>query len=192
MLASLCRKRSLLAGQITLILMAIFGWIGGCTTVSDGIQDNADGREFRAEFCDSVLTFIRAPLDSEGLRRAWFLPFGTSDEWIDFYAPMTGNPPDDAASAFYEQRVGQLTHYATKPGFASAIAKCLTADEGFSRRSYILSNDQMRGSFKDKRLGRRIEIYAVEQVAGILVADSTRKGDLEEVLLYESVYNVDE
>ncbi len=179
-------------GQITLFFMAIFGWIGGCTTVSDGIQKNADGREFRAEFCDSVLTFVRAPLDSEGLRRAWFLPFGMSDEWIDFYAPMAGNPHDDAASAFYEQRVGQLTHYATKPGFASAIAKCLTAGEGFSRDSYFLSSDQMRGSFRDKKLGRRIEIYAADQVAGILVADSTRTGDLEEALRYESVYNIDE
>jgi hypothetical protein len=115
-----------------------------------------------------------------------------SDEWIDFYAPMAGIPHDDAASAFYEHRVGQLTHYAIKPGFASAIAKCLTAREGFSRKSYFLSDDQMRGSFRDKKLGRRIEIYAADQVAGILVADGAKTGDLEEVLKYESVYSVDE
>jgi len=178
--------------RLNLVLAATFVWPCGCATVSDGIQNNADGVEFRTEFCNSVLTFVRSPLDSDGLRRAWFLPFGMSDEWIDFYAPMASNPHDEVASAFYEKRVGQLTHYVAKPGFASAIAKCLVSREGFSRKSYSLSEDQMRGSFWDNEQDRRIEIYAADDVAGILIADAGMQGDIDKFLRYDSHENRDE
>jgi hypothetical protein len=153
-----------------------------------GYANNKYGDRSRAEFCDSVRRFVRAPLDSAGLRRAWFLPMGAHEEGdeisIDFYAPMASDPSDAHSHAFYRDKVGQLTHYtlATEHGFE--MGKCLASKYGFERQTLEMPEDRMRGSFVDKRLQRRIEIQSADESTSILVASLEWKGNVAETMQY--------
>jgi hypothetical protein len=150
--------------------------IAGCTSISAG----------DAEMCTSMRTFARASLDSSGLRRAWFLPFGAyEDGAVDFYAPMASSPSDDVSRVFYERRVGQLTHYLRAPEFASTLAKCLTPRSGYARLCESQTEDAFRASFRDSVSGRLVEIAAVERNTTILVADKAWKGDLSEAFRFQ-------
>lgn len=105
---------------------SVLGVITGCAAIPEGGTDDRAGRASSIA-CRSMLAFVRAPLDASGLRRAWFLPFGFYDDGsVDFYAPMAAEPSDSASTAFYDRKVGQLTHYLTAPAFAAALSSCLT------------------------------------------------------------------
>ena len=150
-----------------------------------GYANNRAGRVTHAEMCRSMRTFVRAHLDDTGLRRAWFLPFGNYDDGsFDFYAPMGANPGDDASHAFYEHRVGQLTHYLLAPEFAEALMSCLTRSEGFRRASWVLAENEARGEVRDARSKRRIVIRAKDSTTAILIADEKWHGDLEANLIW--------
>lgn len=133
--------------------------------------------------CKSVRDFVRAPLDDNGLRRAWFLPFGSyEDGSFDVYAPMASDPSDEYSSAFYRKRVGQLTHYHLMPSFASAVASCLSSSRGFSRDRFDLGEDDFRASMRDRRTERRIEVVATSNTVTFLIASADWRGDIEESL----------
>src|SRR5512138_89473 len=103
----------------------VISFASGCGSVPAGYANNSAGRASAAEMCTSMRKFTRASLDAAGVRRAWFLPFGSYDDGsFDFYAPMASSPSDNASKTFYEQRVGQLTHYTRAPEFAEVLASC--------------------------------------------------------------------
>ncbi len=165
----------------TLLLFVASAVLTACTPTY-GFQKSLTGNRLQAEFCESVRGFVRAPLDDDGLRRAWFLPTGIyEDGSIDFYEPMASRPSDDAAEQFYGQRAGQLTHYTTADEFGFELSKCLVKSKGFKRhvREIDEENNLMRGSFTDETQFRRIEVRAFEGVTSILVAAADWSGDLE-------------
>jgi hypothetical protein len=59
---------------------AILYLLSGCSSAPASYADNHEGRAAAAELCDSMRTFVAAPLDASGLRRAWFLPFGSYED----------------------------------------------------------------------------------------------------------------
>ena len=175
--------------------------LSACATLSDGYADNLAGIRARAEMCKGMRSFVRAPLDDTGLRRAWFLPLGSYDDGsFDFYAPMASTPSDEYSSAFYSSGVGQLTHYHVMPSFASSISKCLSTYRGFSRDTLELTEDSFRVSIRDRRLDRNIEILATSDstntLAGgatsILIADATWDGDIDQALDYKASRNCED
>lgn len=162
---------------LTILVLACI--LSGCVP-SYGFTVSFFGNPLRVEFCESVRTFVREPLDDDGLRRAWFLPFGYDENSIDFYAPMSAKPMDDAALAFYEQRAGQLTHYARAPEFAFEFSKCLTKRHGFSVSNREMLEDSMRGSFLDNQRHRIIELRATSDTTAILIASRDWGGNMDE------------
>lgn len=167
-------------------MVVTLGTASGCATVPDGYADSFAGRAAAAETCRSAREFVRAPLDDSGLRRAWFLPFGSSgDGSIDFYAPMASEPSDAASKKFYWNKVGQLTHYLRAPEFAESLANCLTRRAGFERAGESRTGESFRASFTELRSGRSIEIRATADRSVFLIADRRWNGDLEVALAYE-------
>src|SRR5688500_3538996 len=115
-------------------IVFILSFMSGCAAIPNGYADNSAGRFSAAKMCKSMRAFVRAPLDASGLRRAWFLPFGSyEDGSFDFYAPMASEPSDAPSKAFYDNKVGQLTHYLRAPEFAAALAGCLSNRDGYER-----------------------------------------------------------
>lgn len=169
------------------VIGALLPLLSSCVP-SYGYANNRDGDRSRAEFCDTVRRFVRAPLDSEGLRRAWFLPMGAYEDGdalsIDFYAPMAARPSDEHSRAFYRDRVGQLTHYTTSPEHGFEMAKCLSGRHGFKSKTLEMQEAHMRGSFVDNRSKRRIEIQATEETSTILIASVEWTGDVGESMRY--------
>ena len=128
--------------------------------------------------CNSVRTFAHAPLNEAGLRRAWFLPFGSNEDGsFDFYAPMGANPSDDASKAFYEHGVGQLTHYLRAPEFAAALANCLAESHDYVRLGQSQTEEDFRASFRERVSGRYIEIAAEKQTTSLLIAEKAKAPD---------------
>jgi hypothetical protein len=157
----------------------------GCATEVPGYANNRAGRDSANEMCGSVRGFLRAPLDDEGLRRAWFLPFGSYDDGsFDFYAPMASDPNDAASSDFYRKRVGQLTHYVDAPDFVEALVTCLSRPKGFERTQWQRTDETARAVLKDQTTSRIVVIYASNSTTSILVAADTWKGDLETSMLW--------
>lgn len=163
----------------------------GCGSVPAGYANNSAGRASAAEMCTSVRSFTRAPLDSAGLRRAWFLPFGSYEVGsFDFYAPMASSPSDDASKAFYERRVGQLTHYTRAAEFAEALASCLRKQHGYVDICHAGTEKTFRASFIDRKTRRSIEISASNDTTSVLIAHEAWQGDIDEALRYQP--NVEE
>lgn len=155
----------------------------GCGNIQSGYANNSGGRALTAEMCESVRTFTRTTLDAEGLRRAWFLPFGVyEDGSFDFYAPMASSPNDDASADFYKQRVGQLTHYTSAPEFARALATCLTRRHGYTTVCHNQTNEGFRASLSDLQTGRSVEISSASDTTGILIAERGWAGNVEQAL----------
>jgi hypothetical protein len=162
-------------------------FMSGCGSVPSGYANNSAGRASASEMCRAVRIFTRSSLDVEGLRRAWFLPFGSSEDGsIDFYAPMASKPGDDASKAFYRQRVGQLTHYAPAPEFAEALASCLRKRDGYVRSCQAKTEDTFRASFVDRTTGRSIELSAANDTTSVLIAAGTWTGDIQHALRFGS------
>jgi hypothetical protein len=137
--------------------------------------------------CESMRAFTRSSLDTSGLRRAWFLPFGSyEDGSFDFYAPMASSPSDDASKAFYDKRVGQLTHYTVAPEFAKALVSCLSARYGYSTSCEAGDEETFRASLADKTTGRLIEISAADDTTSILIAEGGWSGDIAQAMRYSS------
>jgi hypothetical protein len=157
----------------------------GCAREVLGYADNRAGRTSAKEMCNSVRGFVRASLDGDGLRRAWFLPFGSYDDGsFDFYAPMASDPSDAASKDFYRKRVGQLTHYLAAPDFAEALAACLSRSEGFERTTWQRTKGTARAAFKDLKTSREIVIDASDSTTGILVAADAWNGDIEALMAW--------
>jgi hypothetical protein len=132
-------------------------------------------------------SFAAAPLDASGLRRVWFLPFGSyEDGSFDFYAPMASNPSDDPSKAFYERKAGQLTHYLQAPEFAATLASCLTNRHGYLRLCQSKIETTFRASFRRTSSGRSVEISAAEKMTSVLIAERTWNGNLEEAMTFGS------
>jgi hypothetical protein len=162
---------------------AILYLLSGCSSAPDGRQ----GRGATAELCDSMRSFVAAPLDASGLRRAWFLPFGSyEDGSFDFYAPMASNRSDGPSKAFYERKAGQLTHYLRAPEFAATLASCLTNRHGYLRLCQLITETTFRASFRQTSSGRSVEIAAAEKTTSVLIAEGTWKGNLEQALTFGS------
>jgi hypothetical protein len=162
------------------VLVLAAGLVAGCAAEVPGYAKNRHGRASAKEMCISVRSFVRASLDDEGLRRAWFLPFGSYDDGsFDFYAPMASDPSDAASSAFYEKRVGQLTHYVDAPEFVEALATCLSVSEGFERTDWQRTEEVARAAFRDHKSGRIVAMRASDSTTSILIATDTWKGDIE-------------
>lgn len=137
--------------------------------------------------CGSAREFVRAPLGDDGLRRAWFLPFGSyEDGSFDLYAPMGSDPSDEHSSTFYSNGVGQLTHYHSTPGFASLVTKCFSSIRGFSRSRFEATDDTFRASVTDRRMNRRIEVAASRGIATFRIASAEWTGDIEDALERDS------
>jgi hypothetical protein len=99
---------------------------------------------------------------------------------------MAASPSDDASKAFYEKRVGQLTHYTRAPEFAGALASCLRRQHGYTRSCQAQTDETFRASFIDRTTQRTIEISAANDATSMLIADGTWQGDIEQALIYES------
>lgn len=156
-------------------IASILCFVSGCAAVQ--------GRVIARERCESMRDFARAPVDASGLRRAWFLPFGSYDDGsYDFYAPMASEPSDDASKDFYDRKVAQLTHYLRAPEFAAVLAGCLQGRYGYERLCQSQTETTFRASFREKRTGRSIEIWAAERTTGLLIAEKNWNGDLEKAL----------
>jgi hypothetical protein len=152
-------------------------------TVLAGYADNSEGQSAAAEMCRSTRQFVSSSLDPSGLRRAWFLPFGSYDDGsFDFYAPMASEPADRASKAFYRRKVGQLTHYLRASDFAAALAGCLTQRHGYVRICQSRTPETFRASFTETRTGRSIEIVAAGESTAVLVAKKGWNGNLEQFL----------
>ena len=175
------------AWLIVLAAAAVLPVLSSCVP-HYGYANNRAGRESRAAFCDSVRHFVRAPLDSAGLRRAWFLPMGSREVGdnieIDLYAPMIGKPSDEESHAFYKNEVGRLTHYTTSPEHGFEMAKCLSGRYDFERKALEMQEELLRASFVDIRLKRRIEIAAEDDSTTIFIASMEWSGDLAETMRY--------
>ena len=155
-------------------------FLTSCASLTEGYADNWAGFQSRGEMCESVRGFVRSPLSEDGQRRASFLPFGNyEDGSFDFYAPMASDPSDEHSSAFYRNRVGQLTHYLLMPDFASAVSSCLSSFRGFSRDRFDLGENDFRASIRDRRTERRIEVVATRNTATFLVVAADWDGDIE-------------
>ncbi len=169
-------------GRIMLIAASSI-LLSACTSLTEGYANSWVGFQARAEMCKSAREFVRSPLPDEGLRRAWFLPFGSYDDGtFDFYAPMGSDPSDEHSSAFYKNYVGQLTHYLSKPEFASAVTKCFSTLRGFSQDRFELGEDEFRASMRDRKTGRRIEVAARNDTVTFLVASGDWSGKIEKLL----------
>ena len=165
------------AACVAVVAMAL---IAGCATGVPGYADNHAGRSSAREMCNSVRSFVRASLDEDGLRRAWFLPFGSYDDGsFDFYAPMASDPSDVASMEFHEKRVGQLTHYLSAPDFAEALATCLSRSEGFERTNWQRSGHTARAAFNDLKYSRKVVIDASDSTTRILIAAGAWNGDVK-------------
>ena len=167
-------------------MMLVTLTVSACMTAApQGYANNRAGRALRVEMCRSVRDFVRGPLDEEGLRRTWLLPFGSyNDGSFDFYAPMSARPSDGVSHAFCERRVGQLTHYLLPPEFTAARVSCLTPDEGFTRTAWTQTEHEARGNVSDARAHRQVVIRAIDSTTSILVADEKWKGDIEAKLAW--------
>lgn len=114
------------------------------------------------------------------------MPLGVyEDGSIDFYAPMSSEPSDDAASEFYSKRAGQLTHYTTAPEFAFELSRCLSRGAGFVRVRRDLNDDGFSGSYVDEIQNRVIEVRAQNQTTSILIADTDWTGDIVDVMAFD-------
>ena len=165
----------------------------GCSAIPEdpaalaGYSHGSEGRAAAAEMCGSMRGFVSAPLDSSGLRRAWFLPLGFYDDGsFDFYAPMASKPSDHASKAFYRRKIAQLTHYLRAPEFAAALAGCLAERRGYVRVCQSQSPEAFRATFTQVKSGRSIEIAATDESASLLIAKKGWNGNLEQSLLYRS------
>ena len=161
-----------------LALSAVFA-LTGCETPASSYVDDRSGVEANLEMCASIENFVRAPLDLDGTRRAWFYPFGTyADGNVDIYAPMGAIPSDEHSRAFYRNGVGQLTHYQVMPRLASTVSDCLRENDGFSRLEYDAPDDSFRASYRDRSSSRRIEVVATRQRSAFLVVAEDWDGDV--------------
>ena len=161
--------------------------LSACASLTEGYANSWAGFQSRSEMCKSAREFVRSPLPDDGLRRAWFMPFGSYDDGtIDFYAPMGADPFDEHSNAFYKNRVGQLTHYLLKPKFASAVTSCFSTFRGFSQDRFELSEDDFRASIRDRKTKRRIEVAARNDTVTFLVASGDWSGKIEELLYGQS------
>ncbi len=125
--------------------------LAGCQSAPPGFANNSAGRAGYHRFCTAVLSFVRAPVDTSGLRRAWFLPFVYNDERIDMYAPMKADPSDELALAFYNDGGAQLTHYVFAPEYAKAFSSCLTKQDGFTRVVWRPSGKAFHAELKEEQ-----------------------------------------
>jgi hypothetical protein len=165
----------------------------GCSAIPEdpaalaGYSGSSEGRAAAADMCRSMRGLVSAPLDSSGLRRAWFLPLGFYDDGsFDFYAPMASEPSDNASKAFYRRKVGQLTHYLRAPEFAAALAGCLAERHGYVRVCQSQTPETFRATFTQVKSGRSIEIVAADESTGLLIAKKGWNGNLEQSLVYRS------
>jgi hypothetical protein len=179
-MAAEARPINRIRGLAAMAAMAsILCFVSGCAAVQ--------GRAIARERCESVRDFARAQVDASGLRRAWFLPFGSyEDGSYDFYAPMASDPSDDASKAFYDRKVAQLTHYLRAPEFAAVLAGCLQGRYGYERLCQSQTESTFRASFRDKRTGRSVEIWAAARTTGLLIAEKIWNGDLSDALVRNS------
>lgn len=182
-------KRTRGFGAVALIL----GFCLGCSAIPEdpaalaGYSDSSEGRAAAAEMCRSMRGFVSARLDSSGLRRAWFLPFGFYDDGsFDFYAPMASEPSDNASRSFYRRKVGQLTHYLRAREFAAALAGCLDERHGYMSVCQSQTAETFRATFTQARSGRSIEIAAADESISLLIAGKGWNGNLEQSLVYRS------
>lgn len=97
---------------------------------------------------------------------------------------MASNPSDDASKAFYEHKVGQLTHYLLAPEFAAALSSCLTQRHGYVRLFQAQTAKTFRASLRETRSGRSIEISAAEDTTSLLIAVKEWNGNREEALMF--------
>ncbi|MEL7187508.1 MAG: hypothetical protein AAFN50_13910 [Pseudomonadota bacterium] len=167
--------------------------LSSCASLTEGYADSWGGFRARSEMCKNVRGFVRSPLPEDGLRRVWFLPFGSYDDGsVDFYAPMASDPSDEHSSAFYSNRVGQLTHYLFMPEFASAVSNCLSSFRGFSHGKFDLGEDHFRASIRDRKTDRRIEVAADGNTATFLIASANWSGDIEVSLKRQSAVDCED
>lgn len=180
-----------ICGWCTVALLVSF--FLGCSAIPEdpaalaAYADSSVGRAAATEMCRSMRRFVSAPLDSSGLRRAWFLPMDNYDDGsFDFYAPMASAPSDSASKAFYQRKVGQLTHYLRAPEFAAALAGCLAERHGYTRVCQTQTPGTFRATFRQVRSERSIEIAAADESTRLLIAKKGWNGSVQQSLVYPS------
>lgn len=172
---------------MTLSLLLGCSAIPGDPATLNGYADTKEGRAAAEEMCSSMRKFISAPLDSSGLRRAWFLPMGSyEDGSFDFYAPMASEPSDSASKWFYRRKAGQLTHYLRASEFAAALAGCLSERHGYERVCQTQTENTFRATFVQTKSERSVEIASADETTALLIAKKGWNGNVQESLVYRS------
>ena len=154
----------------------------GCQSGPPGFANNSDGWDAYYRFCTAVTSFVRAPVDTNGLRRAWFLPFRADDQSIDFYAPMMADPNDDLAYAFYKEGGAQLTHYVLPPMYAETFSSCLTREMGFKRVVWRHGRNHFYAKLEEASSGSQVVVRATGDTTAILIASEIWNGDTDQAL----------
>lgn len=150
--------------------------LSGCASEA-GHYRSLEDSAFRARMCASTRAFVRAPTALDGSRQADFLPFGMSDDWIDVTAPMSAEPLDAFAQAFYDGGPGQLTHYVGAPELGHEFARCLNSSNDFRVLRRTANAECFGAVIVDRQTGRRVMIVSADDATTILIreADSTRE-----------------
>ena len=112
---------------------------------------------------------MRAPTGPHGVRSVRFKPFGANEDYIDFYAPMAGDPYDDHAIAFYDDGPGRLTHYVGAPELGAVFAQCLSVADGFGVVVEAASEDCFYAVSTDHRAGRTATILSTVETTAIII-----------------------
>jgi hypothetical protein len=119
-------------------------------------------------FCPGFRAFVAADLPASGERSVTFLPMGMSADSIDMYAPMQGDPTDDAAHELYG-RVAWLTHYELYDEFAGRLGDCLKQRLEFAPLRETRGPDGYRAGAVSRKMHRRITIEAARSICSRVV-----------------------
>ena len=127
-------------------------------------------------FCPGFRAFVAANLPASGERSVTFLPMGMSADSIDMYAPMQGDPMDDAAHELY-RRVAWLTHYELYDVFAGRLGDCLKQRLEFAPAHETRAPDGYRIEAVSRTTHRRITIEAGKSLCSDAVQSWIGKSD---------------
>lgn len=151
-------------------------WLAAILIVVAAAPSAARGVSREDAFCPGFRAFVAADLPALGERYVTFLPMGMSADSIDMYAPMQGEPLDDAANELYG-RVAWLTHYEYYDEFAGRLGDCLKQRLEFAPVRETRRPDSYRAEAVSRELHRRITIEAGKSLCSDAVQSWIGKSD---------------
>lgn len=151
-------------------------WLAAILIVVATAPAAARGASRADAFCPGFRAFVEADLPASGPRSVTFLPMGMSKDSIDMYAPMQGDPTDEAAKDLYG-RVAWLTHYEYYDEFAARLGDCLKQRLDFAPARETRTQGGYRMEAVSRSLKRRITIEAGKSLCSDAVQTWIGKSD---------------